>query len=51
MALIITRETLEAIPDPVARLVAEDLIRRGEIRLTGGDPWPIPSKKPDHFIH
>ena len=41
MVLTITRETLEAIPDPIARLVAEDLIRRGKLRLVegdGGDP-------------
>ena len=37
MVLTITRETLDAIPDPVARMVAEDLIRRGTLRLVEGD--------------
>ena len=41
MTLTITRETLEAIQDPVARMVAEDLIQRGVLRLTGGDPRPV----------
>jgi len=49
MVLTITRETLEAIQDPGAREVAEDLIRRGTLRLVEGDPRPIPSRRPDTF--
>jgi len=31
--MTVTQETLKAIPDPVARIVADDLVRRGIILL------------------
>ena len=37
----IDRAVLEGIQDPGAREVAEDLIRRGTLRLVEGDPWPV----------
>jgi hypothetical protein len=41
MVLTIDREVLEGIQDPDARAIAEDLIRRGTLRLVEGDPWPV----------
>ena len=40
MTPTISRETLEAIQDPVARAVAADLVHRG-ILLVEGDPRPV----------
>jgi len=48
----IDRAVLDGITDPEAREVAEDLIRRGTLRLVEGDPRdprPIPSRRPDTF--
>ena len=37
----IDREVLDALQDPDARAVAEDLILRGKLRLVEGDPRPV----------